>query len=179
MSPQKTIIPRDELVSLDIDVRNFVVKNLSSFTINEAHISLEDLSLRVELTVADLRVREMMIVELFMSMLAQGDGLYNITGTLADILPVSGSGDIWVDMLGVKLTAIADLEVTADQRLEALEVRLSLASEEVRVRWWVCSTCHLQDDLLNLWHLLAHIVWLQVTSSQSALTIIARLNVRM
>ena len=82
-------------------------------------------------------------------------------------------------MLGVKLTAIADLEVTADQRLEALEVRLSLASEEVRVRWWVCSTCHLQDDLLNLWHLLAHIVWLQVTSSQSALTIIARLNVRM
>ena len=60
MSPQKTIISRDELVSLDIDVRNIVVKNLSSFTISEAHISLEDLSLRVELTVADLRVREMM-----------------------------------------------------------------------------------------------------------------------
>ena len=60
MSPQKTIIPRDELVSLDIDVRNIVVKNLSSFTISEAHISLEDLGLRVELTVGDLRVREMM-----------------------------------------------------------------------------------------------------------------------
>ena len=60
MSPQKTIIPRDELVSLDIDVRNIVVKNLSSFTISEAHISLEDLGLRVELTVADLRVREIM-----------------------------------------------------------------------------------------------------------------------
>ena len=69
-------------------------------------------------------------------------------------------------MLEVKLTAIADLEVTADQRLEALEVRLSLASEEVRVRWWVCSTCHLPDYLLQLWHLLAHIVWLQVTSSR-------------
>ena len=41
-------------------MRNIVVKNLSSFNISEAHISLEDLSLRVELTVADLRVREMM-----------------------------------------------------------------------------------------------------------------------
>ena len=112
-------------------------------------------------------------------MLSQGEGLYNITGTLADILPVSGSGDLWADMLGVKLTARADLEATPDQRLEVREVRLSLASEEVEVRWWVCSTCHLQDDLLNLWHLLAHIVWLQVTSSQSGLTIIARLNVRM
>ena len=58
---KKTIIPRDELVSLDIDVRNIVVRNLSTFTINEAHISLEDLSLRAELTVADLRVREMII----------------------------------------------------------------------------------------------------------------------
>ena len=37
------------------------MKNLSSFTINEAHISLEDLSLRAELTVADLRVREMIL----------------------------------------------------------------------------------------------------------------------
>ena len=95
----------------------------------------------------------------------QGDGLYNITGTLADILPVSGSGDIWVDMLEVKLTASADLEVTADSRLEVRGVRLSLASEEVRVRWWVCSTCNLPDYLLQLWQLLAHIVWLQVTSS--------------
>ena len=72
MSPQKTIIPRDELVSLDIDVRNIVVKNLSTFAINEAHISLEDLSLRTELTVANLRVREMLIVELCVSMLAPG-----------------------------------------------------------------------------------------------------------
>ena len=69
-------------------------------------------------------------------------------------------------MLEVKLTASADLVLTADQRLEALEVRLSLASEEVRVRWWVCSTCHLPDYLLQLWQLLADIVWLQVTSSQ-------------
>ena len=62
--------PRDEVVSLDIDVRNIVVKNLSTFTINEAHISLEDLSLRTELTVANLRVREMLIVELCVSMLS-------------------------------------------------------------------------------------------------------------
>ena len=57
---QENNFSRDELVSLDIDVRNIVVRNLSTFTINEAHISLEDLSLRAELTVADLRVREIM-----------------------------------------------------------------------------------------------------------------------
>ena len=61
---------RDEVASLDIDMRNIVVKNLSTFTINKAHISLEDLSLRTELTVANLRVREMLIVELCMSMLS-------------------------------------------------------------------------------------------------------------
>ena len=58
-------------------------------------------------------------------MLPQGDGLYNITGTLADLLPVSGYGDIWVDMVGVKLTASSDLVVTADSRLEVRQVRLS------------------------------------------------------
>ena len=54
--------PRDEIVSLDIDVGNIVVTNLSTFTIKEAHISLEDLSLLVELNVASLRVREMIKV---------------------------------------------------------------------------------------------------------------------
>ena len=58
---QETNFPRDEVASLDIDVRNIVVKNLSTFTIDEADISLEDLSLRTELTVANLRVREMLI----------------------------------------------------------------------------------------------------------------------
>ena len=103
-------------------------------------------------------------------MLSQGEGLYNITGTLADILPVSGSGDIWVDMLEVKLTASADLEVTADSRLEVRGVRLSLASEEVRVRWWVCSTCSLPDYLLHIWQLLADILWLHVRSSYLSLS---------
>ena len=73
-------------------------------------------------------------------------------------------------MLEVKLTVSADLEVTADSRLEAQEVRLSSAIEEVRLRWWVCSTCHLPDYLLQLWHLLADILWLQVTSSQLSLS---------
>ena len=146
------------------------MKNLSTFTINEAHISLEDLSLRAELTVTDLRVREMMKVERYMPMLPQGDGLYNITGTLADLLPVSGYGDIWVDMVGVKLTASSDLVVTADSRLEVRQVRLSLVSQEVRVRWWVCSTCSLPDYLLRIWQLLADILWLQVRSSYLSLS---------
>ena len=161
---------RDEVASLDIDMRNIVVKNLSTFTINEAHISLEDLSLRTELTVANLRVREMLIVELCQCYPPQGDGLYNITGTLADILPVSGSGDLWADMLGVKLTASCDLVLTAASRLEVRKVRLSLASEEVAVRWWVCLTCHLPDYLLHLWELLADILWLQVRSSYLSLS---------
>ena len=103
-------------------------------------------------------------------MLPQGDGLYNITGTLADLLPVSGYGDIWVDMVGVKLTASSDLVVTADSRLEVRQVRLSLASQEVRVRWWVCSTCSLPDYLLHIWQLLADILWLQVRSSYLSLS---------
>ena len=103
-------------------------------------------------------------------MLPQGDGLYNITGTLADLLPVSGYGDIWVDMVGVKLTASSDLVVTADSRLEVRQVRLSLVSQEVRVRWWVCSTCALPDYLLHIWQLLADILWLQVRASYLSLS---------
>ena len=57
-SKKKINFPRDEIVSLDIDVGNIVVTNLSTFTIKEANISLENLSLWVELTVASLRVRE-------------------------------------------------------------------------------------------------------------------------
>ena len=61
--------------------------------------------------------------------------------------------------------ARADLMVTADQRLEVREMRLSLASQEVRVRWWVCSTCYIPDYLLSLWHLLADTLSLQVSRS--------------
>ena len=73
-------------------------------------------------------------------------------------------------MLGVKLTASCDLVLTAASRLEVREVRLSLASQEVTVSWWVCLTCHLPDYLLHLWHLLADILWLQVSSSHLSLS---------
>ena len=49
---------RDTIVSLDIDVKDIVVRNLSTFTINEAHISLDELTLSLELNVSKLRVRE-------------------------------------------------------------------------------------------------------------------------
>ena len=49
---------RDTIVSLDIDVKDIVVRNLSTFKINEAHISLDELTLSLELNVSKLRVRE-------------------------------------------------------------------------------------------------------------------------
>ena len=48
---------RDEVVSLDIDVKDIVVRNISTFVIKEAHVSLESLRLDLELEVSKLRVR--------------------------------------------------------------------------------------------------------------------------
>lgn len=39
-------------------MKDIVVRNLSTFTINEAHISLDELTLSLELNVSKLRVRE-------------------------------------------------------------------------------------------------------------------------
>ena len=51
-------IPRDQILSVDISVRDIGVRNLSTFKINEAHISMDDLTLSLELNVPSLRVRQ-------------------------------------------------------------------------------------------------------------------------
>ena len=57
---QKTRTPQniysEDLVGADIAIKNLVIRNLSTFVTEVAHLELEDLSLELELAIPDLRV---------------------------------------------------------------------------------------------------------------------------
>ena len=44
------------MVGADIAIKNLVIRNLSTFVTEVAHLELEDLSLELELAIPDLRV---------------------------------------------------------------------------------------------------------------------------
>ena len=44
------------MVGADITIKNLVIRNLSTFVTEVAHLELEDLSLELELAIPDLRV---------------------------------------------------------------------------------------------------------------------------
>ena len=46
----------EDLVGADIAIKNLVIRNLSTFVTEVAHLELEDLSLELELAIPDLRV---------------------------------------------------------------------------------------------------------------------------
>ena len=45
------------MIKADITIDSFIIKNLATFETKLAHLDLEALSLELELTLADLRVR--------------------------------------------------------------------------------------------------------------------------
>ena len=81
------------------------------------------------------------------------------------MFPVYGSGDLWLDVTELSLTATSGLVITEDGQLELERLSLSGAGTEVTVSWWVCTTCHYSDPLLHLWSLLEDVLWLQVRVS--------------
>ena len=82
-----------------------------------------------------------------------------------DVLPVFGSGEVWLDVPDLRLTATSGLVISDDNKLELERMVLTAYSREVVVEWWVCSTCYYSDSLLHLWSLLAEVLWLQVRDS--------------
>ena len=58
MYPIRTLhnLCSEDLVGADIAIKNLVIRNLSTFVTEVAHLELEDLSLELELAIPDLRV---------------------------------------------------------------------------------------------------------------------------
>ena len=50
-------IYREDIVKVTIEIYNLVITNLATFETKIAHLDIEQLSLELELTLADLRVR--------------------------------------------------------------------------------------------------------------------------
>ena len=48
---------REDIVKVTIEIDNLVITNLATFETKIAHLDIEDLSLELELTLADLRMR--------------------------------------------------------------------------------------------------------------------------
>ena len=48
---------REDIVKVTIEIDNLVITNMATFETKIAHLDMEDLSLELELTLADLRVR--------------------------------------------------------------------------------------------------------------------------
>ena len=48
---------REDIVKVTIEIDNLVITNLATFETKIAHLDIEQLSLELELTLADLRVR--------------------------------------------------------------------------------------------------------------------------
>merc|ERR1711936_1478963 len=86
-------VPHFDIPHIEEDL---IIRNLSTFDTTLAHLDLENLSLELGLSIAELR----------------GDAVYNLTGLVLGILPLYGDGAIWLELYQVQLHAQAAVLIT-------------------------------------------------------------------
>merc|ERR1719348_1643263 len=90
----------EDIAKVTIEIDNLVITNLATFEAKVAHLDIEQLSLELELTIADLR----------------GDAEYKLDGTLAAIFPLYGEG--YIEVTSMDITAdFTDIKMHLDNLL--------------------------------------------------------------
>ena len=105
---------------------------MATFDIALAHLDLEALSLELELTLADLRVRLNNPIFLIKP-LHKGDADYKLDGTLASIFPLYGEGPMWLEIYGLDLYAKAAVLINAEGFVEITEMDITADFTDIKI----------------------------------------------
>merc|ERR1711872_252929 len=115
----------EDIAKVTIEIDNLVITNLATFETKVAHLDIEQLSLELELTIADLR----------------GDAEYKLDGTLAAIFPLYGEGPMWLEIYGLDAYAKASVLINEEGYIEVTSMDITADFTDIKM--------HL-DNLLNV-----------------------------
>merc|ERR1719348_2917586 len=145
----------EDIAKVTIEIDNLVITNLATFETKVAHLDIEQLSLELELTIADLR----------------GDAEYKLDGTLAAIFPLYGEGPMWLEIYGLDAYAKASVLINEEGYIEVTSMDITADFTDIKM--------HL-DNLLgggpfgesinNLLNVMGVYIWDQVKVINDALS---------
>jgi len=107
----------EDIVKVTIEIDNLVITNLATFETKIAHLDIEDLSLELELTLADLR----------------GDADYKLDGTIASIFPLYGEGPMMLEIFGLDLYAKAGLLINTEGFIEVTQMDITADFTDIKI----------------------------------------------
>merc|ERR550519_1402683 len=99
----------ESIIQADIKIDNFVIINLSTFETRLVHLDIEELSLELELGIADLR----------------GDADYSLDGVIVSIFPLYGEGPMWLELYDLVLYAKAAVTINDEGYVQVTSLDLS------------------------------------------------------
>merc|ERR1712243_502136 len=99
----------ESIIQADIKIDNFVITNLSTFETRLVHLDLEELSLELDLAIADLR----------------GDADYSLDGVIVSIFPLYGEGPMWLELYDLVLHGKAAVTINPEGYVQVTELDLT------------------------------------------------------
>jgi len=137
----------EDIITADIEINDLVITNLATFETKLAHLDMEDLSLELELTIADLR----------------GDANYKLDGTVAIIFPLYGEGPMWLEIYGLDLYAMASVFINADGYLEVTAMNITADFTDVKMHLDnLLGGGNFGESINNLLNVMGGFIWDQV-----------------
>merc|ERR1719348_2799861 len=124
----------EDIAKVTIEIDNLVITNLATFETKVAHLDIEQLSLELELTIADLR----------------GDAEYKLDGTLAAIFPLYGEGPMWLEIYGLDAYAKASVLINEEGYIEVTSMDITADFTDIKMH------------LNNLLNVMGVYIWDQV-----------------
>merc|ERR1712098_835902 len=107
----------EDIAKVTIEIDNLVITNLATFETKVAHLDIEQLSLELELTIADLR----------------GDAEYKLDGTLAAIFPLYGEGPMWLEIYGLDAYAKASVLINEEGYIEVTSMDITADFTDIKM----------------------------------------------
>jgi len=134
----------EDIIKADIAIKDLVIKNLSTFETEISHLELNDLSLELELKIADLR----------------GDAWYNLTGLVLELIPLYGHGAMWLEIYEMDLYAKAAVVINEDGFLQANQMKISANFTSIKTYLdGLMDGGNFGDSINNLLNLLGDFIW--------------------
>merc|ERR1711868_247606 len=134
----------EDWISADIALKNLIVKNLSTFETEIAHLELEELSLELELAIPLLR----------------GDAMYNLTGIILGLFPLYGDGPMWLEVYDLDIHAKAAVIINEEGYLQITQMDLGANFTDIKLHLDnILGGDNLGDSINNLLNLLGGFIW--------------------
>ena len=122
-------------VEADITIDNFVLKNLATFETQDLHLDLLKLHLDAQLTLPKLRVRLIKGTKrrLFCTFFVKGDAVYSLDGSIFNLLPLYGDGDMFLELNELSIDVQGGLLITADGFLQVSDLEMDASFQSANL----------------------------------------------